>query len=286
MRPILRSDSEGRLPGLLAGILLCFGLTVLLAGCASSHRQRDYARLYCVVPGEEREDFGRLSSWIAERDGHITLPVRGTIHWGETAYYRWYSNETFVIVTCPPKFHEKRSEIRWLCGSISLPAKATSAMGSAFYGDYGRRGPGTYDFDGVQMRPWLSPRDGIFGVHFNDRRTELLRIFEWHISDQLEVNQRGARALTSHSEDDRFPIGYLRGYPGAQLSIFLSAERRVGLLKVRMPDSPGLAGLDFMKADPPVLRQGSFTVDASLAAKGLRKSRSHTKPHADISGYP
>jgi hypothetical protein len=109
----------------------------------------------------------------------------------------------------------------------------------------------------------------------------LLRILEWHISDQLEANQKGARALTSHSGDDRFPIGDLRGYPGVQLSVFLSGEREAGLLKVRMPDSPGLAGLDFMREAPPVLRQGSFVVDASLAAKGLRKHRDLTKPNAE-----
>ena len=276
MRPTFRSSGDGGVAGLCAGLLIAVSLLSLVIGCASSRRQRGYARLYRVVPGEEREDFGRLASWIAERDGQITLPIDGTIHWAETAYYRWYSNETFVIVTCPPQFHAARSEIRWLCGTITSPESA--AVGRAIYGEYGRRGPGTFDYDGIAMRPWLAPCDGIFGVRFGERRSRLLQILEWHSSDQLEEYRSSARKLASYAEHDLVSIDRLRRHPGVQLSAFLSREREVGILKVRMPESPGLAGLDFMKEDPPVLRQGSFEVDVSLAAKGLRRQQPAAQP--------
>ncbi len=267
IKPTLHSSSNDVIAGICGVVFLATAL-IVLAGCTSTRRQRDYARLYTVVPGEEREDFGRLASWIAEHDGQITLPIGGTVYWSETAYYRWYSNETFVITTCPPRFHETRSEIRWLCGYVS-PAKR--GVGWAMTADYGLRGPGTYDFFEARMYPENAPLDGVFGVRFGDRRPRLLQVLEWHISDQLEGNRRGARKLASNDSYDLFSIGYLRGYPGTQLSAFLSASREVGILKVRMPNSPGLSGLDFMKEDPPVLRQGSFIVDAELVAKGKRR---------------
>lgn len=100
MRPTLRSNGSGGVARLCAGCLVTVALLSLVAGCVGSNRQRDYTRLYRIVPGEEREDFARLAAWIADHDGQITLPVGGTIHWAETAYYRWFSNETFVILTC------------------------------------------------------------------------------------------------------------------------------------------------------------------------------------------
>ena len=254
-------------------VIVVVALLLLLAGCASGRRQRDYAQLYRVVPGDEREDFARLVSWIAERDGNVTLPVGESIHWSETVYYRWYSNETFVILTCPPRFHESRSTIEWVCGSVK-PVKR--GMGWTMSGDYGLRGPGTYDYPGVTMRPEQAVQDGVFGIRFGDGRDRLLMLQDWHFSDQPENNKQVALALNGHPEYDCFVFNWLLGYPDIDVWSFLTPDKRVGILHVRTSNSPSLAGLDFMKEDPPVLRQGSFIVDEELAAKG-RNRRSPTK---------
>ena len=170
IRPSLGSFTIVNVGG---AVIVVVALLLLLAGCASGRRQRDYAQLYRVVPGDEREDFARLVSWIAERDGNVTLPVGGSIHWSETVYYRWYSNETFVILTCPPRFHECRSSIKWVCGSV---APVIRGVGWTISGDYGLRGPGTYDFPGVIMRPETATQDGVFGVRFGDGRDRLLKL--------------------------------------------------------------------------------------------------------------
>lgn len=273
MRPIRRSSGDVSFVGVCAWLLAAVALLSPFAGCVSSRRQRDYARLYRVAPGEEREDFTRLASWIADHDGQITLPVGGTIYWAETAYYRWYSNETFVIVTCPPRFHETRSFIRWVSGSVRPVSRG---VGWSLSGDYGLRGPGTYDFQGIAMRPEHAEQDGAFGARFGDRRNRLLHLMKWHVSDQPTNNQIVASRVNEDPTNDFFHFGWLRGCPDVQMNLFLSPDRRVGIISIRMPNSPSLAGLDFMKEDPPVLRQGSFVVDESLAEKGMRR-----KPNLD-----
>ncbi len=269
MRPIPLSNGDGRISGVCSGFRMAVVL-LLLAGCASNRRQLDYARLYQVVPGEERQDFARLATWIAERDGRITLPVGETIHWAETAYYRWYSNSTFVVLTCPPRFHETRSYVRWASGSV-LPVGR--GVGWSLAGDYGLRGPGTYDFPGVDMHPEMAERDGVFGARFGDGRDRLLRLQEWHVSDQPVGNRVVASRLNADQTHDGFHFNWLRGYPGVQMTLFLTQQRRVGIISVRMPNSPSLAGLDFMKEDPPVLRHGSFVIDDTLASMGLVRER-------------
>ena len=266
MQLIHRSHGEGVMVLLFFGVLVIAALLVS-TGCVGNRRQRDYAKLYRVVQGEEREDFGRLASWIADRDGQITLPVGGSIHWAETAYYRWYSNETFVVMTCPPRFHESRSTIEWVCGSVK-PVKR--GVGWTMSGDYGLRGPGTYDFPGVIMRPETATQDGVFGIRFGDGRDRLLKLQDWHFSDQPENNKQGALALNGHPEYNCFVFNWLLGYPDIDVWSFLTHDKRVGILHVRMSNSPSLAGLDFMKEDPPVLRQDSFIVNDELAAKGRR----------------
>lgn len=281
MRPTLRSNGSGGVARLCAGCLVTVALLSLVAGCVGSNRQRDYTRLYRIVPGEEREDFARLAAWIADHDGQITLPVGGTIHWAETAYYRWFSNETFVILTCPRRFHESRSFVRWVYGSV-IPEKR--GVGWALSGDYGIRGPGTYDFPGVAMRTDKAQQDGVFGAHFGDGRERLLRLQKWHVSDQPIGNQIVASRLNENPTDDCFVFNWLRGYSAYfDMHLFLTQDRRVGIISIRMPNSPSLAGLDFMKEDPPILRKGSFVVDESLAAKGLRQRPPVTKPRAEAS---
>ncbi len=259
------------------GAVFIFVICLLVVGCISSRRQHDFARLYRVVPGEERYDFARLVSWIAERDGQITLPEGKKIHWEETSYYRWYSNETFVILTCPPRFNEGRSFVRWLYGSVE-PVRRS--VGWALAGEYGLRGPATYDFPGVRMRPEIGKKDGIFGALFDDGRERLLRLQEWHISDQSLNNQKVAILVNKNPEYDSFNFNWLRGYPNIHMHLHYTQDKRVGLISIRMPESPSLAGLDFMKEDPPVLRQGSFIVDAELADKGKRRSENAApRPH-------
>jgi hypothetical protein len=268
MQPIPRSSSDVSFVGICAWLLAAVALLSFFAGCASSRRQRDYARLYRVAPGEEREDFARLASWIADHDGQISLPVGGTLYWAETAYYRWYSNETFVIVTCPPRFHETRSFVRWVSGSVRPVARG---VGWSLSGDYGLRGPGTYDFPGITMRPEHAEQDGAFGARFGDKREQLMTLLRWHVSDQPPNNQGAMAGVNKNPAYDRVAFGWLRGCPKVQMSLFLSPDRRVGIISIRMDNSPSLAGLDFMKEDPPVLRQGSFVVDESLAEKGMRR---------------
>ena len=273
MTPML--PSHGSTPMVnVAGTILAAAVLLLLSGCVGIMRQHDYAKLYRVVPGEEHEDFGRLVSWIAARDGNVTLPVGGKIYWAETVYYRWYSNETFVVLTCPPRFHEKRSSIKWVYGSVT---PVTRGVGWAMSGDYGLRGPGTYDYPGVTMRPEQATQDGVFGIRFGDGRDRLLQLLNWHISDQPEGNRIVAAGVNKFPEVDRFAFGWLRGYPDVQTHAYLTRDRLVGLLYVRMPDSPSLAGLDFMGEDPPVLRQCSFIVDEELAARGRNRGPSLKK---------
>ena len=273
MKPILLSLGSATMAK-VGGVVLISVILLLLAGCASSRRQRDYAKLYRVVPGEEQEDFARLVSWVAERDGNVTLPVGGRINWAETTYYRWYSNETFVVLTCPPRFHESRSSIKWVCGSVQ-PVKR--GVGWTIAGDYRLRGPGTYDFPGIDLWPEKAVQDGVFGVRFGDGRDRLLKLQEWHVSDQPEVNKRVAAGVNGNPEYDRFGFGWLRGHQDLQMHTYLTHDRRVAILYIQMPSSPTLAGLDFMGEDPPVLRQGSFVVDEELAAKGRKRMQLHNK---------
>ncbi len=249
-------------------VWLILSTVVLLFGCVNALRQRDYAKLYHIVPREERNDFGRLVSWIAQHDGNITLRTGDTIYWEETAYFRTYSNDVFILLSFPPRFNEMRSSIYWVAGTLH---RKNNGVGVSLFGIPNSRGPATYDFPQFKFHPVQSQNDGIFGVNFNDNRPALLKQQERHIKDQhIEYRQR-AIELNSHPEFDVFIFNRLYGCPGTQMFTFLDSTRSVVFIQLRMPDAPGLGGLLFAKEDPPVLRQGSFIVDAELAAKGKRR---------------
>ena len=234
------------------------------SGCADPDWQKQHGDLFTVHPGEERDDFARMVTWIASHDGHISLTEGSVIRWQETDYYRWYSNGTHVVLCCPPRFSETKSELRWLAGSVSSSLVFSDAMRGVY------RVGGTYEFPGLDMRPTPASNDGIFGVRFGDDRARLRKLMAEQESDETENNRIASRRYNA-GLTNAFDLQHLKGEPGTHVMLNLKDDAVVSYIAVRMPQSPGLAGTDFMDFEPPIRRSGFFVVDKDLVAKGRKQ---------------
>jgi hypothetical protein len=219
--------------------------------------------MFLVHPGRERDDFARLVAWIAAHDGRISLRSGTVVSWQETAYYRLYTNETYLVLCCPPSFCETRSEIRWLAGSI----EPNASLSDALRGEY--KVGGLYTFPLLDMRSCAASGDGVFGIRFGDDRSNLWQVLAYNDSD---LDNRAHISDIDYNKVlvGAFSVQHLRGDLRYQHQImaYLRDNATVSYITVQMLGSPGLAITDFMDADPPILRRGSFVIDDDLRGQG------------------
>ena len=250
--------------------------------CLFSGRGDEYgdASEWTPIPGEERNDFARIAKFIATHDGNITL-VEGTqIHWFDTFYFRCYSNDTYVIVSYPPPFRSEQSALYWFCGKVVQGHERGFAF--AINGDPPTsedRANHFFDdrFPCLKFNAILYRSDGIFGVNFGERRevtanrywNDEVFVARKHINPDSDARLRGINTLyvnKFYMETEPFKAG------GYNCNIIYNEKGYAVWMKIEGYNRKySMVPLTWDSSPPPILRSGSFTVNATLVKTGRNR---------------
>lgn len=233
--------------------------------------------LWKVNEGGESEDLHRFAEWLSKREGRLSIEKGSTIQWFETQSYRCYSNDTFVLAFCPPRFSEKYADIVWLAGKLDKSEDIISDFfPPSILDEHNIR---TYTYPkSVLPGPEKCVEDGIYTIRFGDQRENLcnrllyldsLSPLKTVLKDESTGNERLyveyllGEGQKYYSNSFHLAGPYAMDKYNGHVWCSLTVDGKVFQMQVSIFNSrfgvPDMNAYKYRKL--PILRSGSFKVD-------------------------